>query len=76
MADGADTITQGHGEDRIAIAGQDLHAGEPIELLIDGVWRSARAEWAPGLGWYAMVPRDAYGGWCGLLRPGVRARRG
>ena len=69
-------ITRRTGEDRLALAGEDLHAGEPIELIIGGAWVPARVEWEPAIGWYALIPQGGRGALCVLLRPGVRARRG
>ena len=45
--------------ERLALNGQELHCGDPIEVPLQllGRWVSARVEWSPALGWYALAPR-------------------
>lgn len=73
-----DHIEGGLAENRLALCGQDLHAGEPLELLVGGAWVLARVEWSPTLGWYAIARQSkdhsATREISFLLRPGMVAR--
>jgi hypothetical protein len=40
--------------DRLLLRGRALHAGEPLLLMVHDAWVSARVEWAPASGWYAL----------------------
>ncbi len=76
MPDATSRIEEGFGENRLALRGNDLHSGDPIELQVRGAWAPARVEWSPNLGWYALVRqgKNDHRDLTVLLRPGLAAR--
>ena len=60
---------------RLSLAGQPIHAGDVLEVLVAGRAVAARVEWSERSGWYAVLPQAPGGPALHvLLRPGVRAR--
>ena len=61
---------------RLLLRGQELHAGDPLELQVRGAYVPARVEWSPDRGWYALY-REAgrsHRELTALLGPGTVAR--
>lgn len=77
MTNQPDRLETGLEQNRLALGGSDLHAGEPLELLIGGAWTPGRVEWSPTLGWYALLrqARHDHREVAVLLRPGLLARQ-
>ncbi len=48
--------------ERLALNGQQLHCGDPIEVPLRGPdrWVPATVEWSPSLGWYALPWRGEH----------------
>lgn len=65
---------------RLAIGDRELHAGDPIELMVHHHWYPARVEW-DGARWYAVLPQGVMGQalhvplWPGLLARLPEGRR-
>ena len=48
--------------ERLALGGQELHCGDPIEVPLRHLdrWVPATVEWSPSLGWYALPRRGEH----------------
>lgn len=72
----ATALSSSKSEGRLSLGNRDLHAGDPITLLIHDRWVPARVEWASNQGWFALVYQgpSQEQSLSILLRPGVIVR--